>query len=530
MADPVRSKDPDGSHPTFDRSLSNQKERALSTVHSEFAVPEPRRSDSPLAMDPEEFRRLGYQAVDLAANYLGSIVNGPVFSPMSPNERASFLEEPLAADGRAPEEIFARFADAVLPHPMGNGHPRFFGWVNSAPAPIAILADLLAATMNPSCAGGDHAATYLEHCAVRWLKEMIGFPIEGSYGLLVSGGSMASLVGLTAARHRTAQRAGWDVRAEGLQGDRPRLVLYHSEEIHNCVKKAAELLGLGSSALRSIPVDDRFKLRTDALRAAIAADRAAGRQPFAVAASAGTVATGAIDPIADIADICAEEDLWLHVDGAYGAAGILDPNVAPLYRGLGRADSVALDPHKWLNVPLECGCALVRHGDLLRETFSLVPAYLRTEPDKGFGGLPWFSEYGFQQSRGFRALKLWMTLQYAGRDGYAALIQQHNRLARHLAASVEAAPDLELLAPVELSIVCFRYVPDSLRGDEDQLNALNKMIMETIQAEGETFVTNASLHGTFALRACILHHATTAADVDALVEVVRRVGGRLVAG
>ncbi|HEX5416907.1 MAG TPA: aminotransferase class V-fold PLP-dependent enzyme [Chloroflexota bacterium] len=482
---------------------------------------------SPLAMSPEEFRRLGYRAVDLAAEYLAGLAERPVFSPMTPDERASLLQQPLEPTGSAPEEILDRFAEAVLPYAMGNGHPRFFGWVNSAPAPVAILAELLAATMNPSCAGGDHAAIYLEHCAVRWLKELIGFPVEGSYGILVSGGSAASLTGLAAARHWAAQRAGWDVRAEGLPGDHPRLVLYHSEEIHSCVKKAAELLGLGSAALRPIPVDDAFKLRVDALRAAIAADRTAGRRPFAVAASAGTVNTGAIDPLDEIADVCAAEDLWFHVDGAYGAVGVLDPAVAPRYRGLERADSVALDPHKWLNVPVECGCALVRDGSILRETFSLVPPYLRTEPDRGFGGLPWFSEYGSQQSRGFRALKLWMTLQMAGRDGYATLISRHNQLARQLAGMIDAAPDLERLAPVELSIVCFRYVPDSRRGDDARLNALNKRIMETIQAEGETFLTNASLRGTFALRACILHHATTASDVAALVEIVRKVGARL---
>lgn len=490
-------------------------------------LPEGRETGSPLAMSPEEFRRLGYQAVDLAASYLTTVAARPVFSPMSAEERASLLQQPLNEAGGNPEQIFARVADEVLPHAMGNGHPRFFGWVNSAPAPVAILAELLAATMNPSCAGGDHAAIYLEHCAVRWLKELIGFPIEGSYGLLVSGGSTASLTGLAAARHWAAQQSGWDVRAEGLQGDHPRLVLYHSAEIHTCVKKAAELLGLGSAGLRSIPVDDSFKLRVDALRAAIAADRAAGRQPFAVAASAGTVNTGAIDPLDDIADLCAAERLWFHVDGAYGAVGVLDPSLSARYRGLERADSVALDPHKWLNVPVECGCTLVRDGNLLRETFSLVPPYLRTEPDKGFGGLPWFSEYGFQQSRGFRALKLWMSLQFAGRDGYTALISRHNRLARRLGEQIDAAPDLELLAPIELSIVCFRYVPESLRDDEDRLNALNKQIMETIQAEGETFVSNASLRGTFALRACILNHATVASDVDALVEIVRRVGARL---
>jgi aromatic-L-amino-acid decarboxylase len=239
------------------------------------------------------------------------------------------------------------------------------------------------------------------------------------------------------------------------------------------------------------------------------------------------VNTGAIDPLNDIADLCAEEGLWFHVDGAYGAVGVLDPTVAERYRGLERADSLALDPHKWLSVPVECGCVFIRNGTLLRDTFSLVPPYLRQEDGKGFGGLPWFSEYGFQQSRGFRALKLWMTLSYAGRDGLAAHVSRHNALALRLAELVDRAPDLERLATVSLSIVCFRYAPETLRGDEDRLNALNKALMEEIQAGGEAFVSGTVLRGRYSLRACILHYATTEADLDALIDTVQRAGAKL---
>lgn len=479
-----------------------------------------------LALDPEQFRRLGYQAVDLATDYLAGIGNRPVFRPMSEAERRALLEQPLGEEGTAPEALLQTIAASILPYPMGNGHPRFFGWVNAPPAPAAILAELLAATMNPSCAGGDHAAIYLERCTVRWLMELVGFPMEGSMGLLVSGGSAASLTCLAAARQRAVARSGGDVRAQGLQGRQQSLVLYMSDEGHSCLRKAVELLGLGAQAIRTIGVDANFRMEVAALRAAIATDRAAGKQPFCVAASAGTVGSGAIDPLDELADFCAEEQLWLHVDGAYGAVGVLDPAVAPRYVGLDRVDSLAIDPHKWLSVPVECGCALVRDGALVRDTFSLVPPYLRTEEGKGFGGLPWYAEYGFQQSRGFRALKLWMTLQQLGRAGLAQQVTRHNALARQLAELVDGAPDLQRAAPVSLSIVCFRYVPEGWSPDDARLDALNTSIMHEVQEGGEAFLSNAVLDGRFVLRACILHYATTEADVAALVEVVRRTGAR----
>src|SRR5436309_8319539 len=477
---------------------------------------------APPALDPEHFRRLAHETVDLVADYLAGVSTRPVFRPMTPAERATLMQEPLGAAGVGPEVLLERVRAAVLPHAMGNGHPRFFGWVNSAPAPIGVLADFLAAALNPSCAGGDHAAIYVERAAVRWLMELIGFPTEGSMGLLASGGSAATLIALAAARHRAAREDGWDVRREGLQRSRPPLVLYVSSEGHSCIQKAAELLGLGAELIRTVAVDGDRRMDPRALRAAVVADRAAGLRPFCVAASAGTVSTGTIDPLDELADLGAAERLWLHVDGAYGAEGAAVPSHRARYAGLARADSVALDPHKWLLVPVECGAVLVRDGRLLRETFSLVPAYLRTEPDRGFGGLPWFSEYGVQQTRGFRALKLWMTLQHLGRAGVSELVGRHAALAECLAGLVDAAADLERLAPVELSIVCFRYTPARLRGADERLDALNKRVMEEIQAGGAAFLTQTTLAGRFALRACVLHYATTEADVAALVDAVTR--------
>jgi glutamate/tyrosine decarboxylase-like PLP-dependent enzyme len=301
-------------------------------------------------------------------------------------------------------------------------------------------------------------------------------------------------------------------------------MLYTSQEGHSCIHKAVELLGLGSAAIHIVPTDSDFRINIQALRDAIQADREAGRRPFCIVASAGTVNTGAIDPLDTLADICAEEDLWLHVDGAYGAVGKLDPVAAPLFAGLERVHSLAIDPHKWFSVPVECGCALVYDERLLRETFSLVPTYLQVEEGKGFAGLPWFSEYGFQQTRGFRALKLWMVLQSLGRLGLSQRISRHNALARHLAELIDAASDFERTAPVSLSIVCFRYVPAELHGNESAIEQLNRAIVPAIQSSGEAFLTGTELHTQFALRACILHDATSEADIAALIEIIRRTG------
>jgi len=475
--------------------------------------------------DADEFRRLGHRAVELAAAHLEGLPGGPVFQRMRESERGIITNAALPNAPLSGDQLLDFVAAKVLPRPMGNGHPRFFGWVNSPPDPLGVVMELLSAAMNPSCAGGDHAAIYLEHCAIRWIMELLDFPTEGSYGLLVSGGSMASLTALAAARHRIFRDRGLDVRKQGA-GALP-LRLYASTETHTCVQKALELLGLGSDALCWIETDDRGGMRLDLLRSAIENENEK-RIPFCVVGNAGTVARGAIDPMDEIADLSREFGLWFHVDGAYGAVGRLDPKAAAAYRGMERADSIALDPHKWLSVPVECGCVLVRDAGLLRDTYSLVPPYVRTEPGKGIGNLPWFAEYGFQQTRGFRALKLWSTLAHEGREQLSARIARNNQLARFLERRIEEQPDLELCSQGVLSIVCFRCRPAAIAHDDSVLDALNKQVMERVQSGGAVFITSAMLRGRFVLRACILHYGTGEHDLEAMLNAVRAAANDLV--
>jgi glutamate/tyrosine decarboxylase-like PLP-dependent enzyme len=358
--------------------------------------------------------------------------------------------------------------------------------------------------------------------------QLLRFPVEGSAGLLVSGSSAATITALAAARHRALARLGVDVRKDGVGGAPVRLRLYASTQVHSCVQKAVELLGLGSECIRWIAVDEEFRVSLESLRLAIGQDCQQGWHPFCVVANAGSVHTGAIDPLDALASIAFESGLWLHVDGAYGAAGILDPNSEALFAGLERADSIAFDPHKWLSVPVECGCLLVRDGSLLRDACSLVPPYIRTEPGKGAGNLPWFSEYGFQQTRGFHALKLWTTLTHTGMSALKQQIARQIALARYLEERVEATPQLELRSKGKLSIVCFRCVREQLAGNDEALDSLNKRVMETVQAEGTAFLTNTTLAGRFVLRACILHYATTERDIDAMLQAVQDAARRVV--
>ncbi|MEV7175499.1 pyridoxal-dependent decarboxylase [Kitasatospora sp. NPDC093679] len=465
-------------------------------------------------MTSEDFRSAAHAAADLVADYLEGLADRPVWQPTAVADRQALLDLPLPETGTDLGGLLKTVAEQVLPAPMGNGNPRFFGWVNSAPQPAGVLATLVASAMNPSSAGGDHADVHLERAVVRWIAELVGFPHPAGGGLLTSGTSMATIVCLAAARNRAALRAGVDVRAEGLAA-LPPLVGYVTGETHSCVRKAAELLGLGSRHLRTVATDAEGRLDTAALEAAIAEDRAAGRLPFLVVASAGTVGTGAVDAFHPIADLAEREGLWMHVDGAYGAFGVLDPVIAHRYAGMERADSLALDPHKWLGVPVDCGCALVRDTEGLRGTFSLVPSYLR---DEAAGSLGWFSEYGTEQTRPFRSLKVWASVAHRGREGVAADIAHTTALARRLGELVEADPALELLAPVETSIVAFRYRPAGLDGDE--LDRINRELPAAVQLRGRVFVTGAVLGGHEMLRACLLNATTTEADVRLLVDEV----------
>jgi glutamate/tyrosine decarboxylase-like PLP-dependent enzyme len=461
----------------------------------------------------DDIRRIGHRVVDLIADHLTGLGDGPVFRPVPRALAARFVQSAPPDRGRSPEAILDAFATEIAPYPFGNGHPRFFGWVNSPPAVMGIFADALAAAMNPSCAGGNHAAIYVERQVIDWFRQIAGFP-AGAMGLLVSGGSMAALTALAVARH---VRCGFDVRARGVQSVTSPLVFYRSGEGHGCHQKAIELMGIGHDHLRTIAHDSARRMVPAALADAIRDDRASGRTPIAVIASVGTVNTGAIDPLDEIAGVCREHGVWLHVDGAYGAPAVLSTEYAHLVPALARADSLALDPHKWLSVPVEAGLVLVRDGAAMRSAFSLVPPYLWTDGDpEGVGGLPWLSEYGYQQTRGFRALKVWMALQHHGLDGYRMSIGRDLDHARRLASAIRSSTDFELLEPQGLGIVCFRH-----RAAADA-NKANQAILERVQLGGELFLSSTVIDDVFWLRACFVNPRTREGDVDAVLEIVRR--------
>jgi glutamate/tyrosine decarboxylase-like PLP-dependent enzyme len=403
---------------------------------------------------------------------------------------------------------------------MGNGHPAFFGWVNPPPTLAGVLASLTAAAMNPSVVSGDHADVHLERTAVRWLAELVGYAHAPGAGLLTSGASAATIVCLAGARWRATAAAGHDVRRDGLLGG-PPLLCYVPSEAHSCVTRAIELLGLGTESIRPVPLASG-RLDADALRGAIAADRAAGGVPALLVGSAGTVNTGAIDPLNDLADVAASEDLWFHVDGAYGAFGVLDSTISARYRGMERADSLALDPHKWLGVPIDAGCVLVRRADDLRSAFSAVPPYLRQDAGAEVGS---FAEYGLEQTRPFRALKTWATIAARGRDGIVDQVVRANALARELAARVKREPALELVCAPETSIVAFRARPPG--AGPDQLESINRALPEVVQARGRAFVTGTVYEGRETVRACILHPGTTEAHLATLVDEVLAVADAL---
>jgi glutamate/tyrosine decarboxylase-like PLP-dependent enzyme len=468
-----------------------------------------------------ELRRAARAAADAAEQHLAGIRDHPVWQPVSDDDRAWLTNQRLPASGRSLTELVEDVSARVLPYPMGNGHPGFFGWVNSPPSPAGVVVASLLSALNPSCAGGEHAGVLLEHTVVRWLADLVGYPHAPGGGLLTSGASMATVVALAAARQREAARQGWDVREDGLSG-RPAMVLYTSTEGHSCLRKAAELLGLGSRHVREVPVDRDLRMDVRALHEMVSSDRAAGARPFCVAASAGTVNTGAVDPLDEIAEVAAEHGLWFHVDGAYGALGVLADGAADRYAGMARADSLALDPHKWLGVPVDCGCILVRDPGTTRDAFSLVPAYLR---DDAAGDLGWFSEYGPEQTRPFRALRVWATMSHLGHDGILGLVNHCTRLASTLAAMVDGSDDFELLAPVTASITAFRHRPAGIPAD--RLDALNRTIPAVVQRRGRVFITGTRLAGTEALRACFLHPATDTDDLTALLDEIRETAREL---
>ncbi|HEX4789937.1 MAG TPA: aminotransferase class V-fold PLP-dependent enzyme [Actinospica sp.] len=454
-------------------------------------------------------------AARAAARHLAGLGEAPVWRPTPAGLRAELADQPLPEEGCEPAELLDYAASRVLSYPMGNGHPAFFGWVNAAPHPAGIAGALLAAAMNPSSAGGDHADVFLERATVRWIAQLVGFPHQTGAGLLTSGASMATIVAVGAARQRALARAGWDVREQGLFGA-PRLTAYATAEVHSCAVKAIELLGLGQANLRVVADDGRGHLDPAALRALVEADLADGALPFLAVGSAGTVTTGAVDPLAAIAAVCADSGIWFHVDGAYGAFGVLDPELSARYAGMELADSVALDPHKWLQVPAGVGCLLVRDRAQLREAFALVPPYLRDDSGDPVG---WYSEYGIEQTRPFRALSVWAAIAARGRRGVAADITACTRTARLLAEFVDKDPDFELAAEPEVSIVAFRYAPEGF--DPAESDRITHALATAIQAGGRAFITDSRYRGRPVLRACLINPATGEAELRLLLEQAR---------
>jgi aromatic-L-amino-acid/L-tryptophan decarboxylase len=480
---------------------------------------------SPLAMNAATFRALGHRLVDQLAELLEAMPHGPVTHNESPSavREALALNGPLPESGMDPGPLLERTTRLLFDHSLFNGHPRFFGYITAPPAPIGILGDCLAAAVNPNVGAWtlSPAATEIESQTVRWIAELIGYPVDCG-GLLVSGGNMANFVCFLAGR---AAKAGWDVREHGVAGDSGgRLRVYASVETHTWIQKAADLGGLGTGSIRWIPIDAKRRMDIASLRRHIESDAAAGDVPCIVVGTGGSVSTGAVDPLPDISALCKEYGVWFHVDGAYGGFAASLSDVPDDLHGLSLADSVAIDPHKWLYAPLEAGCALVRDKDALRAAFAYHPPYYHFEEHATN-----YVDFGPQNSRGFRALKVWLALRQVGAAGYRKMIADDIRLSQAMAGAVGQQAELQLTTQ-DLSITTFRYVPRDLRpnlgdeGVERHLDALNRELLDRLQRGGEAFLSNAIVGGRYVLRACIVNFHTTRADVEAVPEIVVRIG------
>ena len=501
---------------------------------SEPDISKIRRSSS-LDVSAEAINEIATQMTKLVAEYFAGIADLPVFPENYGGKTTKEVEAELSQEGVPLEKLMAE-CRTIMSLSRHNGHPRFFGYVASPSTPIGAYADLVASALNANltCWRSGPAGTEIERTVVRWLGSAIGYQ-EHAHGLLTSGGSMANLIALLIA---SRTKSGTDISRKGLWNSGPPMIMYASEEIHMSIAKAADILGFGREQLRTIECDQRMRMNVGALRHRIEMDLSEGLRPFCVIGSAGTVNTGAVDPLEEIARIAAEFNLWFHVDGAYGAPGALDPRKRALFAGLDRADSVSLDPHKWLYVPVDAGCLLLRDEAGARATFNAEDAdYIKVHgytEDEAFA----FWDYGVELSRRFRALKIWLTLRYYGMRRIAEAISEDNSLAEYLASIVQIAEDFELLAPVELSICCFRYVPPTLKarletlGDEanivnQELDRFNERVMSAVQASGRVYISNATVHGRFALRVCITNFRTTRVDIDKTIEVIRETAQRL---
>jgi aromatic-L-amino-acid decarboxylase len=478
-------------------------------------------------LDPEDWesmRALGHRILDDALDYVETLRDRPVWQHAPPHVKAHF-QGPLPLDPQPSEEVYQEYVQYILPYQVGNSHPRFWGWVLGNGTVMGIFAEMLAAATDANSGNASyHSNNYVEMQVLDWCKTMLGYPPAAS-GLLTSGGSASNLIGLAVARHA---KAGFAVRRLGMRGAPLQMIVYCSDETHSSVQKAVELLGFGSDALHQIPVNEHMQMDLVALKAAIENDRADGLLPICVVGVAGTTNTGAIDDLESLADICAAEGLWFHVDGAFGAWAAIAPMSRHLVAGMERADSLAFDLHKWMYLAYPIGCILIRDANAHRQAFSLTPTYLaHGEGERGMTGVdvPWLSDYGFELSRGFQALKAWMTIKEHGAARYGDLIQQNIDQAHYLAGLVEAAPELELALPVSLNVVCFRYTRADL--DDPTLDHLNKQIEVELQERGIAVLSIVSIRGKMHLHAAITNHRSRRDDFDVLVREVIQIGNEL---
>ena len=466
-----------------------------------------------MTLDPSDWndtRRLGHRMLDDMFDYLEKIRERPVWQPMPQKVRDHFHEE-VPQEPQALDAVYDEFTKFILPYSSGNVHPGFMGWVQGGGTGVGMLAEMLAAGLNANLGGRDHAPVAVEAQITRWLREIFNFPEEAT-GLFVTGTSMANLIAVLVAR---TYAVGKDVRRDGINADAAKLRAYTSAAAHSCITRAMDMAGLGSDALRIIPVDLRHRMDMAALGAAIAADKKAGLEPFLVIGTAGTVDVGAVDDLRAISALCHAETIWFHVDGAYGALAALSPELLPRLDGIENADSIALDFHKWGQVPYDAGFILVRDGAQHREAFAAPAAYLCRETRGLSAGEFWPCDYGPDLSRGFRALKTWFTLKAYGAERLGRMMAETCAVARHLEEKIKNQPQLELLAPVQLNIVCFRYRAS---------DAVNAEIVADIQEAGIAAPSMTTIDGKRAIRAAIFNHRTQKSDVDALVDAVLSFG------
>lgn len=471
-----------------------------------------KQEPSPTTLDPDDWQTLraqGHRMLDDMFDYLEQIRERPVWQPI-PTEIRALFHEPLPPQPSDIEKVHATFMQAILPYAVGNTHPGFMGWVHGGGSPVGMLAEMLAAGLNANLGGRDQIPIAVEQQVVEWIRDLIGFPDTAS-GLFVTGTSMANLMGVLVAR---TARLGIITRQTGIAASDKHLVAYTSAGAHGCIAQAMDLSGIGINALRIIPMDAHYQMDIAALEHAIAADTLAGLTPFFIAGTAGSVDVGAIDDLNTLADIAQREHIWFHVDGAYGALGMLAPDIAPRLAGIERADSIALDFHKWAQVPYDAGFILVRERTLHHDTFASPAAYLRRETRGLAAGTPWPCDFGPDLSRGFRALKTWFTIKVYGADKLGRVISGTCALARYMQQQIQSMPTLELLAPVSLNIVCFRYHCSNA----DSADKVNSRIVIAIQESGIAAPSTTIINGCLAIRAAIVNHRTTQQDIDALIE------------